>query len=176
MKAKLHVVGRVPRETVDLERLARMGTAELRVLYRDLFGAEVPAGNSELARRKIAWRLQSEREGALPESARQHALAMAKESAVRVRAISRAALEGKPLAHSSVTRIVSDHDSRVPMPGSVIVKEYHGRTILVRVLGEGFDYDGQRFSSLSAIAKSITGTKWNGMLFFGLAKGERRGR
>jgi Protein of unknown function (DUF2924) len=78
--------------------------------------------------------------------------------------------------HSSVTRIVSDHDSRVPMPGSVIVKEYHGRTILVRVLGEGFDYDGQRFSSLSAIAKSITGTKWNGMLFFGLDKGEPRGR
>jgi hypothetical protein len=62
------------------------------------------------------------------------------------------------------------------MPGSVIVKEYRGRSILVRVLGEGFECDGQRFSSLSAIAKSITGTKWNGMLFFGLAKGERRAR
>ena len=139
MKAKLQVVGRAPRETVDLERLARMGTAELRAIYRGLFGADVPAGNSELARRKIAWRLQSEREGALPESARQHALAIAKESAVRIRALSRAALDGKALAHSSVTRIVSDHDSRIPMPGSVIVKEYRGRTILVRVLDDGFD-------------------------------------
>ena len=87
MKARLHVVERAARETVDMERLARMGTAELRAIYRGLFGADVPAGNSELARRKIAWHIQSEKEGALPESARQHALAIAKESAVRVRAL-----------------------------------------------------------------------------------------
>ena len=173
MNARLQVVRRAPRETVDLERLARMRPGELRRLYHALFSCEVPAGNPEYARRRIAWRIQADCEGGLPESAIQHALAIAKEAGVRVRTLSRTA-HGK-MPHSSVTRIVSDHDSRVPMPGSVIVKEYHGRTILVRVLGEGFEYDGQRFSSLSAIAKSITGTKWNGMLFFGLAKGGRRG-
>jgi Protein of unknown function (DUF2924) len=46
---------------------------------------------------------------------------------------------------------------------------------MVRVLDDGFEYDGRRFSSLSAIAKEITGTKWNGFLFFGLAKESKRG-
>jgi hypothetical protein len=62
------------------------------------------------------------------------------------------------------------------MPGSLIVKEYHGRTIFLRVLSTGFEYDGRRFASLSAIAKEITGTKWNGPAFFGLAKRKANGR
>ncbi len=47
---------------------------------------------------------------------------------------------------------------------------------MVRVLDAGFEYDGRRFDSLSAIAKDITGTKWNGFVFFGLAKESKRGR
>jgi len=62
------------------------------------------------------------------------------------------------------------------MPGSVIVKEHRGRRIIVRVLDSGFEYDGRRFRSLSAVAKEITGTKWNGMLFFGLANPRAHGR
>jgi hypothetical protein len=62
------------------------------------------------------------------------------------------------------------------MPGSVIVKDHQGRTIVVRVLDHGFEYDGNRFASLSAIAGKITGTKWNGFLFFGLTKESRNGR
>jgi len=62
------------------------------------------------------------------------------------------------------------------MPGSVIVKEYRGRTILVQILDDGFECDGRRFTSLSAVAREITGTRWNGLLFFGLAKGSARGR
>ena len=62
------------------------------------------------------------------------------------------------------------------MPGSIIVKEHRGKTLMVRVLDAGFEYDGRRFDSLSAIAKDITGTKWNGFVFFGLAKEGKRGR
>ncbi len=80
------------------------------------------------------------------------------------------------LQHSTVTGLVSDHDPRVPMPGSVIVKEYRGRTILIRVLAAGFEWEGRRFASLSAVAKDITGTKWNGLAFFGLAKPRANGR
>jgi hypothetical protein len=43
-----------------------------------------------------------------------------------------------------------------------------GHTVIV--LGHGFEYDGQHWKSLSAIARAITGTNWNGPLFFGLAK------
>ena len=47
---------------------------------------------------------------------------------------------------------------------------------MVQVLDAGFEYEGRRFGSLSAIAKAITGTKWNGLVFFGLAKGRARVR
>ena len=87
-----------------------------------------------------------------------------------------AAARESPLPHATVTGIVSDHDSRLPMPGSILMKEHRGKTIVVRVLDSGFEYDGRRFASLSAIAKEITGTKWNGFLFFGLAKEYRGGR
>lgn len=172
MNARLHVVSRL--EPVDLDRLARMQPAELQRLHLRLFGCTVPSGNSELARRKIAWHVQAGREGGLPESARQHALAIAKEARLRIHL--RGGSLDSALRHATVTGIVSDHDSRLPMPGSIIVKEYRGKTLVVRVLDDGFEYDGRRFASLSAIAKAITGTKWNGFLFFDLAKEGKRGR
>jgi hypothetical protein len=172
MNPRLLVVSRA--KPVDLDRLARMQPAELQRLHHKLFGRPVPSGNSELARRRIAWHVQAEQEGGLPESARQHALAIAKEAGLRIQ------LQGGrvPAApnNTTVSRIVSDHDSRLPMSGSVIVKEHRGKTLVVRVLDRGFEYDGRRFRSLSAIATDITGTKWNGFLFFGLAKESKRGR
>jgi hypothetical protein len=171
MNARLSVVART--EPVDLDRLARLQSGELQRLHQRLFGCAVLSGSSELARRRIAWWVQSEREGGLPESARQRALAIAKEASLRIHLRHGSA---GPLPHATVTGIVSDHDSRIPMPGSILIKEYRGKTVLVRVLDTGFEYDGRRFASLSAIAKAITGTKWNGLAFFGLAKTRVNGR
>jgi len=178
MKPKLRIVSRAAGDFVKLDRLARMRPHELQQLYRKMFGADLPSWNSEQARRRIAWHVQAEKEGALPESARLHALAIAREAGLRIRARTgaNAGTRDRAVQHATVTGIVSDHDSRLPMPGSVIVKEYRGRNILVQVVDDGFEYDGRRFTSLSAIAKEITGTKWNRLLFFGLAKGSARGR
>jgi hypothetical protein len=172
MKAHFHVVSRA--KTVDLDRLARMRPAELRQLHLNLFGGTVRSGNAELARRRIAWHVQAEAEGGVPESALARALAIAKEASLRVhlRHGSVDAASNK----ATVTEIVSDHDSRLPMPGSIIVKEHRGKTLMVHVLDAGFEYDGRRFASLSAIATDITGTKRNGFLFFGLTKEHKRGR
>ena len=54
------------------------------------------------------------------------------------------------------------------MPGTRLVKAYGGRTHVVEVTTTGFVYEGAAFTSLSAIAKHITGTHWNGPKFFGL--------
>lgn len=172
MSARLHVVPQA--RPVDLDRLAKMQPHELQRLYRKLFGCAVPSGNSELARRRIAWHVQAEAEGGLPESARKHALAIAKEASLRIQ-LRRGTAASVP-NNATVTGIVSDYDSRLPMPGSVIVKAHRGKTIIVHVLDEGFEYDGRRFASLSTIAKDITGTRWNGFVFFGLAKEHKRGR
>ena len=74
------------------------------------------------------------------------------------------------------TAVVQTRDARLPMPGCLIVKDYKGQTLVVRALDNGFEYDGRQFPSLSAIAGEITGTRWNGFLFFGLAKETKRAR
>jgi hypothetical protein len=174
MKATLHIVNRRPPE-LSLERLAQMRPQELQQIHKEMFGSDLPSSNSEQLRRRIAYRLQEEKEGGLPASARQHALAIAGQISSRMR-VRVNATGPDPMPHSTVTALVSDHDPRLPMPGSVIVKEYRGQTIIVHALDEGFEYDGRRFSSLSAIALVVTGTKWNGFAFFGMAKGRVRGR
>jgi hypothetical protein len=62
------------------------------------------------------------------------------------------------------------------MPGSLLMKQHKGETHVVKVLDNGFEYNGQVCRSLSAIAQEITGTKWNGFLFFGIAKEAPNGR
>ena len=77
---------------------------------------------------------------------------------------------------TTTTRLASNHDVRLPMPGGLLAKEHKGETHVVKVLDNGFDYDGRLYRSLSAIAQEITGTKWNGYLFFGIAKEVAHGR
>ncbi|MBU9888650.1 MAG: DUF2924 domain-containing protein [Candidatus Omnitrophica bacterium] len=71
----------------------------------------------------------------------------------------------------------SDHDYRLPMPGSVITKIYKGQKLEVKVLERGFEYDGKFFKNLSTLAITITGAHWNGYAFFGIkGPSKRRGR
>ena len=157
---------------VDVDRLTGMQPNQLRALYRHIFTSAAPTSNSELMRRRIAWQLQAGAESGLPESARQRALGIA-------RTIKRpipAARAGSALVHSSVARLISKTDSRLPPPGTVLVKEFRGKQLIVRVLTTGFEYENRIFPSLSAVATEITGTKWNGFLFFGLTRERRHGR
>ena len=64
-------------------------------------------------------------------------------------------------------------DLRRPKPGEVLSRFYQGREIRVRVLESGYEYDGRRFRSLSAVAQAVTGAHWNGWLFFGAVRQER---
>ncbi len=64
-------------------------------------------------------------------------------------------------------------DPRLPRPGSVILRDYRGLRLTVTVLERGFEWNGQIYSSLTAVAKAITGTHWNGRLFFGLSRRKR---
>ena len=55
--------------------------------------------------------------------------------------------------------------------GTKLIREFKGRRYSVTVLQNGYDYNGKRYKSLSAIANEITGTRWNGKKFFGVANG-----
>lgn len=68
------------------------------------------------------------------------------------------------------------HDPRIPPVGSVIRRQYQGREIAVTVRRTGFKYEGRLYRSLSAIARQVTGARWSGPLFFGLAPRNRERR
>jgi len=57
----------------------------------------------------------------------------------------------------------------------VLTRPFENRRIVVTVLEQGFEYESRRYRSLSAIAREVTGTRWNGLLFFGLAERRRDG-
>ncbi|RYE66769.1 MAG: DUF2924 domain-containing protein [Oxalobacteraceae bacterium] len=71
--------------------------------------------------------------------------------------------------HGSASRALPPAASQL-LPGSQLIKAHGGRNHVVDVEADGFRYEGELFTSLSAIAKHITGTHWNGLLFFGLRK------
>ena len=61
------------------------------------------------------------------------------------------------------------------MPGTIITREYKGETIAAGVLSDGFEYAGEVYRTLSAVAKAVTGTHWNGYHFSRLGrKGTKR--
>ena len=62
----------------------------------------------------------------------------------------------------------SSHDNRLPVKGTVLTREYKGKKISVAVLDKGFEYNGEVYRSLTAVADAVTGSHWNGYRFFGL--------
>jgi hypothetical protein len=154
-----------------IDHLRNANVASLKIKYRELFGEESKSSNKQYLFRRLAWRLQADSEGDLSERARRRAAEIADDRDFRVRA------PREFMSHPNSTS-VSDgprglpKDGRVPTPGSLLTRRVGDRQIVVKVLKEGYEYDSRRFRSLSAIAREVTGTRWNGLLFFGLA--ERR--
>jgi hypothetical protein len=148
----------------EIESLRKLKTRALKTRYRELFGEESPSSNQLHLFRRIAWRLQAEAEGQLSERARQRAWELAQDADLRVRA-PRAfwdTLGANPAAPEGP----SNRDPRLPAPGSTLKRTHRGRPLVVEVLERGFRYNGKIYGSLSAIAYQVTGTRWNGFLFF----------
>jgi hypothetical protein len=147
----------------ELEKLRAAPVSVLLARYQELFGECPPGRNKVCLFRRIAWRLQANQYGGLPERARQRALEIAAESDLRLTA-PRSKVSG-------VSPGVSNRpDRRLPLAGTVLRRHHRGRAIEVKVLAHGFEYQNRWFRSLSGIAEDITGTRWNGYVFFGLAQ------
>jgi hypothetical protein len=156
----------------EIEELQRASVAQTRAKYREVFQEEPRSKHRGHLFRRLAWRLQALSEGGLSAAARQRALEIVNEADLRIvqpRGFLDAAAGG---AVSGGNR--SRFDRRIPRPGAVLKRDYDGRTIAVKVLIDGFQYQGQRYSSLSAIASEVTGTRWNGLAFFGLTAVRRK--
>lgn len=160
----------------EIQALERLTTGELVDRFKELHGYPCRTRHRAYLLRKIAWRIQANAEGDLSERARRRAAELARDAEVRVMAPKTLLCPPQEGASVTVRRPLSSDsgtDRRIPEPGTAIVREYKGRTVRAVVLPDGgFEHDGQRFKTLSAIAKHVTGSHMNGFRFFRL-DGER---
>ena len=116
--------------------------------------------------KKIAWRIQELEYGGLSEQIKKRALEIAQTMNLPQTPSPGKLIQSKKKKRQ--TKIQHGIKSRrLPMPGTVLTREYKGKLIQVTVLEDRyFEYEGSKYRSLSAVAKAVTGSHWNGFLFF----------
>lgn len=133
----------------DLAQLSQSSIQQLRQRWQALFRTEPPAAfGPDLLRRSIAQRIQEQHYGGLSASVRRELNQIVK------------AMTGKSNGRIELPRQIK--------PGAVFVRTWKDKSHRVMVLDDGFAFEGRTYTSLSEIAREITGTRWNGPKFFGL--------
>ena len=142
-----------------LAQLAALKSApvgELKRKWRDLFDREPPPYNRRFLESRLAYRIQELAYGGLSEEALERLDAIADELEGKATKARRAAALDRPIA------------------GTRLIREWKGKEHCVTVRRDDFEYQGRPYKSLSAVARHITGTNWNGLVFFGLKNQGRR--
>lgn len=134
---------------MTLARLTELDPEALREEWARRYGAPAPNLSPDLLRLGIGYRMQEQKLGGLSRSTRS--------------------------LLSQIASRTTGGDPAGPLPrkltpGTRLVRDWHGVGHTVEVLENGFEYEGKRWKSLTAIAKAITGGHWNGPRFFGLSE------
>ncbi len=160
--------------TTQISRLQKMGLKDLRLEYQKVFGKPTKSRNRKQLFSQIAKKIQADRGGQKTEDA-----PVKPTLRVKFKRKTKARTAGKKKTTAkkpAKPRPIGQRDPRLPKIGTTITKKYKGKTLNVRVLEKGFEYDGQVFRSLSGVAKHVTGSIWNGFLFWGLIPREGKKR
>lgn len=133
--------------------LPRLPMKELWTLWDNYFPCRPPHHNRAYVEGRVAYKIQEEAYGGLKPEVRQQLIRIGEaQSKIKLRRTTEISI----------------------VPGTVLVREYGEREHRVTALADGgFEYAGQRFRSLSAVARHITGSQWSGPVFFGLIKTRR---
>lgn len=154
----------------ELAALQRLSVKELRARYAEAFNESTNANNRAWLIKRIAWRLQALAEGDLSERARRRAAELARDADLRLSPPKIKSVPTETMNRITTGFLADKTDDRLPLPGTIITREYKGQMLQVRVLAKGFEHAGEVYKSLSALAKAITGSHCNGFAFFGLAR------
>ncbi len=149
----------IVRQIADLETLP---AARLEDRWRALFGTDPPACQRRFLVKRLAYRLQELAYGGLSEAARTRMEEIAQEAGFD----EEASLPGR-------SRRGAQRKRALPVAGTRLVRVWDDRRYEVTVTATGFEFEGRPYRSLSAIANTITGTHWNGRVFFGLRAGSK---
>ena len=156
----------------QIEALQQMTVGQLRERYREVFGEESRSFHKQFLFRRIAWRIQANAEGGLSERARRRALEIANDADLRVTPPKGFDLGAAP--GRTIRRKLAAVDPRLPPPGQEVRRMWRGQWVVVKIRTNGFEYKDRIYRSLSAIAHEVTGTKWNGYMFFHIGNGGGR--
>jgi hypothetical protein len=153
-----------------------MTVGQLREKWKELYGGEETRScNRVYLWRRLAWRVQELAYGGLSERAKARIAEINRDDDLRFlppRGWDPETIAARAPTSRQIRGAV--RDPRLPSPGSVITRQYHGREIRVTVMETGFEWEGRPYRSLSALARDVCGQRWNGFLFFGLTR--RKGR
>ena len=138
-----------------LAALKAMSVNELKTEWQAMFDAPAPNNSRTFLESRLAYRIQELTYGGPDKQTRRLLDLLADE------------VEG------TLPRKAQIADPRNPVVGTKLIREWDGTEHTVTVLKDGFDWGGQRYKSLSAVARAITGTRWNGYRFFGLRERKR---
>jgi hypothetical protein len=144
-----------PAVLARLANLQAMAIRDLKAEWRSLFGTEPPPNNRKYLESRLAYRIQELAFGGLKA-----------ETVKRLAALAHGLGDGKNASQRS--------SNDRPIAGTTLLREWQGVEHCVTVGVDRYEYQGRPYQSLSAIARSITGTRWNGWLFFGLRKPQGR--
>ncbi|CAA7618923.1 Bacteriophage-related protein [Candidatus Terasakiella magnetica] len=134
----------------QVAELPTLPTPKLKAMWRELTGTEPPPYNRTFLVKRLAYRIQELAFGGLSVQAERRLDDLVDE------------LDGKKKPKAK--------DMTAPIVGTKLIREWQGVMQEVTALADGFEWQGRRYQSLSAVARAITGTRWNGPLFFGLRK------
>jgi hypothetical protein len=147
-------ISAIPKQDVPARLAALLGMpiGELKAEWRRLFVTEPPPYNRAFLERRLAYRIQELAYGGLKRETLERLEALGEKIDGRKATLRRARREQRPVA------------------GTRLIREYQGVAHTVTVMRDGYAFEGRPYQSLSAIARAITGTRWNGWAFFGLRK------
>ena len=134
----------------QLAALKTTSTADLKTQWRKLFDREPPPYNRRFLESRLAYRIQELAFGGLKPATLKNLEALGEQ------------LDGKRTGRRKPRM-----DAK-PIAGTRLVREWKGVEQTVTVLADGYEWQGRSYQSLSAVARAITGTQWNGWIFFGL--------
>lgn len=138
-----------------LAALKTMSVNELKAEWQILFDAPAPNNSRNFLESRLAYRIQELTFGGPDKQTRRLLDLLADE------------------VNGTLARKAQIADPRNPVVGTKLIREWEGIPHTVTVLKEGFEWGGKRYKSLSAVARTITGTQWNGYRFFGLRERKR---
>ena len=138
---------------------------ELQKEFEALFdGQKASSDNKVYIIRRIAYRLQELEYGGLSQKMQNRF----KELIALYDPVNNKAIRPKVSVETQARTKTRGRDTRLPIPGTIITKDYRGKKHQVKILEKGFEYEGKIYRHLTAIADKITGAHWNGYNFFNL--------